>query len=79
MKLYELISKDILDWRKKRLKEGGFASDIDWLLDIGGGFSLIELQRLYLYPSKLFCLEKSLQDLRVFINSQMAKQQDKNT
>ena len=37
---------EILDWRRIELTKGGEPRDLDWLLDIGGGISCSDLEKL---------------------------------
>ena len=59
----EIISSDLLSWRKRQLAKGGRSVDLDWLLDIGGGLRWSELQYLILDPNRSVNLEESIDEL----------------
>tara|TARA_Y100001968_G_scaffold315285_1_gene341703 strand:+ start:625 stop:1497 length:873 start_codon:yes stop_codon:yes gene_type:complete len=63
MALKAYLSKDVLTWRRLLLTNGGNQSELDWLLDIGGGLSWVDLQKLYLFPEEPIELDKSLEEL----------------
>ena len=56
MALKEIDSLELLSWRRRQLSEGGRAVDLDWLLEIAGGLSWSELQRLKLNLLELVVL-----------------------
>jgi len=45
-----LCAGELLAWRRSMLALGGRPADFDWLLDLAGGISWAELQRLRLIP-----------------------------
>ncbi len=59
----KIVGKDLFSWRKKQLLLGGNSSDLDWLLDLGGGISWCQLQELYLNLDHCVVLERSLDQL----------------
>jgi release factor glutamine methyltransferase len=58
-----LAGNDLLDWRRRQLRRGGRSVDLDWLLDLGGGVSWSELQRLLLDAEKVVAIDKPLEAL----------------
>ena len=58
-----LPGQQILSWRQEQLAKGGQASDLDWLLDLGGGLRWRELQLLLLNPGRQVALSRSLDAL----------------
>ena len=60
MALLDFSGEEVLIWRRKLLEQGGRDSDLDWLLDIGGGLRWNKLQQIRLDPSRNFKLEQSL-------------------
>ncbi len=65
MTSYELSSNKILRWREERLKEGGIASEVDFLLDQAGGLSWSELQKLHMSVKSKYSLHQSLEELEI--------------
>ena len=63
MALKEIDSSELLSWRRRQLSEGGRAVDLDWLLEIAGGLSWSELQRVKVNLLELVVLEESLEHL----------------
>ena len=62
--LAELLpGQQILSWRQEQLAKGGQSSDLDWLLDLGGGLRWQELQLLHLNPGRQVALSRSLDAL----------------
>jgi len=55
-----LPGQQILSWRQEQLAKGGQASDLDWLLDLGGDLRWRELQLLHLNPGRQVGLSSSL-------------------
>jgi release factor glutamine methyltransferase len=53
----------LLHWRRQLLRQGGRAADLDWLLDLAGGVSWRQQQRLRLEPEQPVALACSLQQL----------------
>jgi release factor glutamine methyltransferase len=53
----------LLRWRRKLLSEGGDASALDWLLEMQGGLSWQQLQRLHLHPEAVLPLRTPLEQL----------------
>ncbi len=74
MELRILSGSELLDWRRKQLFFGGRAEDLDWLLDLAGGLCWSEFQKIFLDPSKMVKLEKSLEDLEDFWRLHLEKQ-----
>ena len=62
-------ANEILSWRKRQLCKGGATSDIDWLLDIGGGIKWSDIQKLHIHQDFFVDLEKSLEEVGVEKNS----------
>ena len=58
-----LAGNDLLAWRRRQLRRGGRSVDLDWLLDLGGGVSWSELQRLLLDPEEMVAIDKPLEVL----------------
>ena len=58
-----LPGQQILSWRQAQLAKGGQSSDLDWLLDLGGGLRWRELQLLLLNPGRQVALSRSLDAL----------------
>lgn len=54
---------ELLRWRRALLQEGGSASALDWLLDLQGGLSWQQLQRLQLQPDQAVQLHVPLAQL----------------
>ncbi len=63
MSSLEILSTDLLAWRKRQLEKGGRLVDLDWLLDIEGGLSWSELQLLIIEPSRKVFLEQPFNEL----------------
>ena len=63
MGLTFFLGTDILNWRKFHLAQNGNKSELDWLLEIGGGLSSSDMKKLFIYPGKFFELERSLEEL----------------
>ena len=61
MEMY--LGEEILSWKKSLLYRGGRKVDLDWLLDIEGGLSWSDSQKILLYPNDYFSLQVSLNDL----------------
>ena len=55
--------QQILGWRQEQLAKGGQSSELDWLLDLGGGLCWRELQLLHLNPGRQVALSRSLDGL----------------
>ena len=51
---------ELLEWRRDRLRAGGQASQLDWLLDLVGGVSWQTLQQLRLDPQRSVALSEPL-------------------
>jgi release factor glutamine methyltransferase len=58
-----LAGNDLLAWRRRQLRRGGRSVDLDWLLDLGGGVSWSELQRLLLDAERMVAIDKPLEAL----------------
>jgi release factor glutamine methyltransferase len=58
-----LAGNDLLAWRRRQLRRGGRSVDLDWLLDLGGGVSWSELQRLLLDAEKVVAIDQPLDAL----------------
>ena len=58
-----LAGCDLLAWRRRQLRRGGRSVDLDWLLDLGGGVSWSELQRLLIDPEERIAIHQSLAEL----------------
>ena len=58
-----LAGNDLLAWRRRQLRRGGRSVDLDWLLDLGGGVSWSELQRLLLDAEKVVAIDQPLEAL----------------
>jgi release factor glutamine methyltransferase len=58
-----LAGNDLLAWRRRQLRRGGHSVDLDWLLDLGGGVSWSELQRLLLDAEKVVAIDQPLEAL----------------
>ena len=74
MASFSMAGKNFLDWRKKMLLKGGRKVDFDWLLDIAGGLSWSELQKIILNPEFYFSLEVSIEELEVIWKSHLKDQ-----
>ena len=74
MASFSIAGKNFLDWRKKMLLKGGRKVDFDWLLDIAGGLSWTELQKIILNPEFYFSLEVSIEELEVIWKSHLKDQ-----
>ena len=61
-----LAGNDLLAWRRRQLRRGGRSVDLDWLLDLGGGVSWSELQRLLIDPEERIAIDQSLEELEKF-------------
>ena len=61
-----LSSSQILSWRKNQLSKGGTIENLDWLLDIGGGLTWSDLQKIK-FLMVLSQLKKHCQDLYFMI------------
>lgn len=48
----EIQGDQLLAWRRRLLRLGGRAADLDWLLDLAGGLGWGELQKLVLSPER---------------------------
>ena len=55
--------EELLAWRRRQLSLGGHASDLDWLLDLGGGVGWQPLQALRLHPQRPVQLQQDLAQL----------------
>ncbi len=55
--------EEILQWRKIQLSIGGSATNLDWLLQLGGGLSPGEFSQIKLFPEKYYSLFSSLNQL----------------
>ena len=73
MKLKEYQAKDIFAWRKFLISKGANKEEIDWLLDMGGGLSWSDLQKLYLDQKISINLERSLEELQDIWNLYIEK------
>ena len=58
-----LAGNDLLAWRSHQLRRGGRSVDLDWLLDLGGGVSWSELQRLLIDSQGRIAINQSLEEL----------------
>ena len=58
-----LAGNDLLAWRRRQLRRGGRSVDLDWLLDLGGGVSWSELQRLLIDSQGRIKIDQSLEEL----------------
>ena len=58
-----LAGNDLLAWRRRQLRRGGRSVDLDWLLDLGGGVSWSELQRLLIDSQGRIAINQSLEEL----------------
>ncbi|WP_320665042.1 peptide chain release factor N(5)-glutamine methyltransferase [Prochlorococcus sp. MIT 1223] len=65
MEGYSYSGEEILSWRKSNLALGGDQIELDWLLDLGGGLPFSEKQKIFLYPERIFLLQKSLKELNL--------------
>lgn len=59
----QVIGSELLRWRRELLEGGGEASALDWLLEMQGGLSWQQLQRLQLSPQTAIPLRTPLQQL----------------
>jgi release factor glutamine methyltransferase len=59
----QVIGSELLRWRRELLEGGGDASALDWLLEMQGGLSWQQLQRLQLSPQITVPLRTPLQQL----------------
>jgi len=59
----QVIGSELLRWRRELLEGGGEASALDWLLEMQGGLSWQQLQRLQLSPQTAVPLRTPLQQL----------------
>ena len=59
----QVIGSELLRWRRELLEGGGEASALDWLLEMRGGLSWQQLQRLQLRPQTAVPLRTPLQQL----------------
>ena len=55
--------KEILDWQSIELSKGGEVEEIEWLLDIGGGFSCSSFAKLKIIQDRKYQLKLSLEKL----------------
>ncbi|MEB3234478.1 MAG: HemK/PrmC family methyltransferase, partial [Cyanobacteriota bacterium] len=59
-----LPAQELLAWRRRlQLQCPGTASELDWLLDLGGGLGWQALQQLLLDPQRPVALQRSLAEL----------------
>ena len=58
-----VAAAELLEWRRKQLKAGGEASQLDWLLDLEGGIGWQTLQQLRLHPERSVRLAAPLSQL----------------
>lgn len=58
-----LRADGLLGWRRRMLALGGSRSELDWLLELGGGITWPQLQALHLHPHQLLRLQQSLDTL----------------
>ena len=58
-----LAGHDLLAWRHRQLRRGGRSVDLDWLLDLGGGVSWSDLQRLLIDSQGRIAIDQSLEEL----------------
>lgn len=68
------VGADLLAWRQARLREGGRAADLDWLLDLGAGVSWQQLQALRLHPERSLPISTSLARLEALWNAHLSGQ-----
>lgn len=57
--------EQILAWRRRMLRLGGAAAEIDWMLDLAAGLPWTRLQTLRLEPELRLDLKRKLQDLEM--------------
>ena len=65
---------EILSWRRKMLSKGGSYSSLNWLLDIGGGFDWVSLQKIHIDPTVLLPFEKTFGELEMIWDEHIYKQ-----
>ncbi|MFM7268154.1 MAG: peptide chain release factor N(5)-glutamine methyltransferase [Cyanobium sp.] len=53
----------LLAWRRRMLALGGSPSELDWLLELGGGIGWPQLQALHLHPQQPLRLQQPLETL----------------
>lgn len=54
---------DLLAWRRRQLRHGGRAVDLDWLLDLAGGLPWADLQKLLVDSNRPVALQMPLSRL----------------
>ncbi len=63
MEYFEFSGSDLLLWRQRQLNNCEKESELDWLLDIGGGLRVGALKMLQIDPIQSVRLHRSLEDL----------------
>lgn len=58
-----ISGRELLQWRRKLLCEGGSSAELDWLLDTGAGLSWEQLQALRLDPRSTVEIRQNLSQL----------------
>ncbi len=56
-------AQEVLEWRHKQLSFGGISSDLDWLIDIGGGLGWEQTQKLKIFQTGTYLFAISLNEL----------------
>lgn len=60
---WQCTGAELLHWRRGLLRQGGSASELDWLIELKAGLSWQELQRLQLSPDRSVALQAPLEAL----------------
>jgi len=61
--LVTCVAATLLAWRRERLAEGGTASSLAWLLDVGAGLERKRIHSLALHPQATVQLSRGLDEL----------------
>lgn len=59
----QVLSSDLLQWRRQQLRSGGSAADLNWLLQFHADLSWQDLQLLPLHPERLLQLRVPLEEI----------------
>lgn len=60
---WQCSGAELMHWRRGLLRQGGSASELDWLIEMKAGLSWQELQRLVLSPDRSVALQAPLETL----------------
>ena len=58
-----ISGRELLQWRRERLREGGTSAELDWLLDTGAGLSWQQQQALRMDPRSTVEIRQNLHQL----------------